>query len=267
MTSQSLKKTFDELKKRGETALITYTVAGDPDKETSLEILKSISKSGANIIEIGLPHNTPIGDGKEIQNSAHRAISNGIQVKDLFDIIEDFKRNYSTDIIIMTYYNMILQFGPDNFINECRRTKVSGMICVDLPWPENKEIAEKCKNNSISFIQLVAPTTSKERLNEIIKDSHEMVYYISMLSTTGGDLKSTPEEILKNYNEVKSTNPNKKYVIGFGITENTIFELKSADGLVVGSALCKEITNSIKNGQNPVTNVANMVIKLKNKIQ
>ena len=167
----------------------------------------------------------------------------------------------------MTYYNMILQFGPDNFVNECQRTKVSGIICVDLPWPENKGFAEKCKNNSISFIQLVAPTTSKERLNKIIKDSHEMIYYISMLSTTGGDLKSSPEEILKNYNDVKNIDPSKKYVIGFGITENTISELKSADGLVVGSELCKEITKSIKSGQNPVTNVANMIVKLKNKIQ
>ena len=267
MTSHTLKKNFDKLKEKKETALITYTVAGDPDKETSLEILKSIAKSGANIIEIGLAHNTPIGDGKEIQNSAHRAISNGILVKDLFDIIEDFKKNYSTDIIIMTYYNMILQFGADNFVNECRRTKVSGIICVDLPWPENKEFAEKCKNNSISFIQLVAPTTSKERLNKIIKDSHEMIYYISMLSTTGGDLKSSPEEILENYNDVKNIDPSKKYVIGFGITENTISALKSADGLVVGSVLCKEITKSIKSGQNPVTNVANMIVKLKNKIQ
>ena len=93
MTSHTLKKNFDKLKEKKETALITYTVAGDPDKETSLEILKSIAKSGANIIEIGLAHNTPIGDGKEIQNSAHRAISNGILVKDLFDIIEDFKKN------------------------------------------------------------------------------------------------------------------------------------------------------------------------------
>ena len=81
MTSHTLKKNFDKLKEKKETALITYTVAGDPDKETSLEILKSIAKSGANIIEIGLPHNTPIGDGKEIQNSAYRAISNGIKVK------------------------------------------------------------------------------------------------------------------------------------------------------------------------------------------
>lgn len=266
MTSQSLKKTFDELKKKKETALVTYTVAGDPDKQTSLEILKSIANSGANIIEIGLPHNTPIGDGKEIQNSAHRAIVKGIKVKDIFEITADFKKNHSTDIIIMTYYNMILQYGEDNFVNDCKRVDVSGIICVDLPWPENKKFAEKCKNNSISFIQLVSPTTSKQRLKGIIKDSHEMTYYISMLSTTGGKLKVPPDEILKNYNEIKKIDPSKKSIIGFGITENTIFSLKSADGLVVGSAICKEISQCLKNGQNPVTNVASMVSKLKNKL-
>ena len=93
-----------------------------------------------------------------------------------------------------------------------------------------------------------------------------MIYYISMLSTTGGKLKVSPKKILKNYNNIKKINPNKNYVIGFGITKNTISKLKSSDGLVVGSAICKEITNSLNKRQNPVTKVSNMVKKLKNKI-
>ena len=93
-----------------------------------------------------------------------------------------------------------------------------------------------------------------------------MIYYISMLSTTGGKLKISPNKILKNYHKIKKTNPNKNCVIGFGITKKTISKLKSADGLVVGSAICKEITRSLKNRQNPVTNVGRLVAKLKNKI-
>jgi len=103
-------------------------------------------------------------------------------------------------------------------------------------------------------------------MKRIINDSHDMIYYISMLSTTGGKLKVSPKEILQNYNKIKKINKSKNLVIGFGITIKTISSLKKADGLVVGSTLCKEISDSIKNRQNPVTNVGNMVKKLKSKI-
>ena len=103
-------------------------------------------------------------------------------------------------------------------------------------------------------------------MKQIVKDSHDMVYYISMLSTTGGKLKVSPKAILDRYNKIKKLNKNKNIVIGFGITEKTIASLRKADGLVVGSALCKEISNSIKKRQNPVTNVTNIVKRLKNKI-
>ena len=124
----------------------------------------------------------------------------------------------------------------------------------------------QCKKNSINFIQLVSPTTSGYRIKRIINDSHDMIYYISMLSTTGGRLKVSPEEILENYNKIKKINKSKNLVIGFGITIKTISSLKKADGLVVGSALCKEISKSIKNRQNPVTNVSNMVKNLRAKL-
>ena len=103
-------------------------------------------------------------------------------------------------------------------------------------------------------------------MERIVKDSHDMIYYISMLSTTGGKLKVSSKEILKNYKKIKKINKSKNIVIGFGITSKTIASLKRADGLVVGSAICKEISKSIKNRQNPVTNVTNIVKRLKEKI-
>ena len=132
-----------------------------------------------------------------------------------------------------------------------------------MPWPENKKFAKKCKKKSINFIQLISPTTSHNRMKKIIKDSHEMIYYISMLSTTGGKLKVSPREILKNYNKIKKINSKKNIVIGFGITNKTINSLKSANGLVVGSMLCKTISNSLKMGQNPVTKLDKVVYNLK----
>ena len=258
---------FKKARTENRPALLTYTVAGDSSKKQSLDILKSISKS-ADILEVGVPHNTPVADGSQIQTSAYRAIKRGIKINDIFKIVRDFKKfDKNKPIILMGYYNMIFQYGDNNFLNKCKTSGVNGLIVVDLPWPENKDFAKKCKKKSIYFIQLLSPTTTKERLKKIIKDSHPMNYFISMLSTTGGKLKVSSKEILLNYNRIKKISPKKKVVICFGITEKTIKSLKKADGLVVGSALCKEISNSIKKRQNPVTNVYNVVRKLKNKIK
>ena len=259
-------RAFDKAKSEKRPALLTYTVAGDNTKMKSLEILNSISKN-VDICELGFPHNTPIADGGQIQTSAYRAIKNGIKINDVFQIVKSFKKNKnSKPIILMGYYNMIYQYGENKFLKKCKQVGVNGLIVVDLPWPDNKNFAKKCKKNSITFVQLISPTTSNHRMKKIIKDSHDMIYYISMLSTTGGKLKVSPRKILQNYNKIKKINKSKNLVIGFGITIKTISSLKKADGLVVGSTLCKNISESIKNKQNPVTNLYNMVKKLRNKI-
>jgi len=257
---------FKKTKNEKRPALLTYTVAGDNSKKKSLEILKSIANY-ADICELGFPHNTPIADGGQIQSSAYRALKNGIKIKDIFSIVKNFKKSKQTKpIILMGYYNIVYQYGDDNFISICRKVGVDGLIVVDLPYPENKVFAKKCKAKNISFIQLLSPTTSQKRMKNIIKDSHDMIYYISMLSTTGGKLKVSPKKILERYNKIKNLNKNKNIVIGFGITEKTIASLKKADGLVVGSALCQEISKSIQKKQNPVTNVTNIVKRLRKKI-
>jgi len=257
---------FDKCRKAKRPALITYTVAGDNTKNNSIKILNKISKH-ADILELGFPHNTPIADGGQIQGSSHRALKNGIKLKDVFQIVKKFKKkNPSKPIILMGYFNLIYQNGEDNFLKSCKSSGVDGLIIVDLPYPENKIFAKKCKKKSINFIQLLSPTTSKKRMKKIVKDSHDMIYYISMLSTTGGKLKVSPKKILKNYNIIKRVNPRKNLVIGFGITDKTISALKSANGLVVGSMLCKTITNSLKMRQNPVTNLDKVVYSLKKKI-
>ena len=262
----SINLAFRKVKTEKRPALLTYTVAGDNSKKKSLEILKSIANY-ADICEIGFPHNTPIADGGQIQSSAYRALKNGIKIKDVFSIVKDFKKLKPTKpVILMGYYNIVYQYGDDNFINICRKVGVDGLIVVDLPYPENKPFSKKCKKKNINFIQLVSPTTSIKRMKNIIKDSHDMIYYISMLSTTGGKLKVSPKKILDRYDQIKNLNRNKNVVIGFGITEKTIASLKKADGLVVGSALCKEISKSIKNRQNPVTNITNIVKRLRKKI-
>jgi len=257
---------FKKCRQENRPALLTYTVSGDPSKKKSFEILKAIS-SYADICEIGVGHNCNTGDGKQIQNSTYRALKNGIKIKDTFAIVKRFKKTKnSKPCILMGYYNSIIQYGENRFIKKCKQVGVDGLIIVDLPWPENRNFSKKCKKNSINFVQLISPTTSNYRMKRIINDSHAMIYYISMLSTTGGKLKVSAKKILKNYNKIKKINNSKNLVIGFGITAKTISSLKKADGLVVGSALCKKISESIKKRQNPVIKLGNMVKSLRIKI-
>ena len=267
MKISNIELAFKKCKEENRPALLTYTVSGDPNKKKSFEILKAIS-SHADICEIGVGHNCNTGDGKQIQNSTYRAIKNGIKIKDTFAIVKKFKKSKNAKpCILMGYYNSVIQYGENQFITKCKQVGVDGLIIVDLPWPENKKFSKKCKKNSINFVQLISPTTSNFRMKKIIKDSHDMIYYISMLSTTGGKLKVSPREILKNYNKIKRINKSKNLVIGFGITTKTISSLKKTDGLVVGSALCKRISESVKKRQNPVTNIGNMVKSLRAKLK
>ena len=140
-----INSTFKKTKIENRPALLTYTVAGDNSKKKSLEILKSVSNY-ADICEIGFPHNTPIADGGQIQSSAYRALKNGIKIKDVFSIVKNFKKSkIDKPVILMGYYNMIYQYGDNNFIDTCKKVGVDGLIVVDLPYPENKIFAKKCK--------------------------------------------------------------------------------------------------------------------------
>ena len=151
----SISLAFEQAKRERRPALLSYTVAGDNTKTNSLKILYSLSKK-VDICELGFPHNTPIADGGQIQTSAYRAIKNGIKINDVFSIAKNFKNiKKTTPIILMGYYNMIYQFNENKFLEKCKKSKVDGLIVVDLPYPENKNFASKCKKKGINFIQLV----------------------------------------------------------------------------------------------------------------
>jgi len=248
MTTSSIGQAFEKSKKEKRPALLTYTVAGDNTKKKSLEILNSIS-SYADICELGFPHNTPIADGGQIQTSSYRAIKNGIKMKDVFQIVKKFKKNKKAKpIILMGYYNMICQYGQNKFLKKCQQVGVNGLIVVDLPWPDNKIFANMCKKKSITFVQLLSPTTSKIRMKKIINSSHDMIYYISMLSTTGGKLKVSPREILKNYSKIKKIIKNRKknLVIGFGITSKNISSFNHLMDALLAQKSAKKFQNQLK---------------------
>ena len=150
-----IKLAFEKCKKAKRPALITYTVAGDNTKNNSLKILNSISEY-ADILELGFPHNAPIADGGQIQGSSHRALKNGIKLKDVFHIVKKFKKSKpDKPLILMGYFNLIYQSGEDNFLKNCKSSGVDGLIIVDLPYPENKSFANKCKKKINKFYSIV----------------------------------------------------------------------------------------------------------------
>ena len=154
MKNSLINQSFERAKRENRPALLTYTVAGDNTKKKSLEILRSISKY-ADICELGFPHNTPIADGGQIQTSAYRAIKNGIKINDVFSIVSKFKKlSKDKPIILMGYYNMIYQYNENKFIEKCKKSKVDGLIVVDLPHPENKIFASKCKKIKLILFSL-----------------------------------------------------------------------------------------------------------------
>ena len=156
-----ISKAFKKAEQENRPALLTYTVAGDSTKVQSLKILKSISKN-ADILELGVPHNTPVADGSQIQTSAYRAIKNGIKMNDIFKIVKEFKKtNKNKPIILMGYFNMIFQYGENNFIDKCNSSGVNGLIVVDLPWPENKDFAKKCKKKIYLFYSTFISNNNK----------------------------------------------------------------------------------------------------------
>ena len=143
--NKNISLAFNKCKNENRPALLTYTVAGDNNKNKSIAILKSISKY-IDICEIGFAHNTPIADGGQIQTSTHRALKNGTKIKDVFQIVKKYKNfKNSKPVILMGYYNIICQYGENKFISSCKNVGVDGLIVVDLPYPENKFFAQKCR--------------------------------------------------------------------------------------------------------------------------
>jgi tryptophan synthase alpha chain len=266
MPKSELITAFEKCKKEGRPSLLTYQVAGDPNKKKSFEILKSISKH-ATACEWGLSHSANIGDGKYIQDATFRVIRNKFKIKDAFGIIKKYKRDkQSKPIILMFYYNTLFQYGENRFIKKMKEIQATGCICVDYPYPQNKSFALKCKKNNITFIQLLSPNIETSLAKKIISNSHKIIYFISQLSTTGSKLKVSPKRILKNYNRIKRMARGKFIILGFGITEKTIAKFKKSDSIVVGSACCKAIANAIKKNHSPAIMLSKMIKRLKKKI-
>lgn len=223
-------------------ALIPFIVSGYPDFETTKNLLKLFEEKKVAAIELGIPFSDPLADGPVIQKASKISLENGTNIDKIFEMLEDIKDNFSTPIILFTYYNPVLSFGVNEFIKKAASLKIAGIIIPDLPLEESEYFSKTCKENNIDLIMLVSPTSNIERIEKIAKASSGFIYLVSSTGVTGVR-ESFSEQLGNILQEIKSFTKT-PIAVGFGISKTAhIKELKelNADAAIIGSAIIKLI--------------------------
>lgn len=233
-----IKQCFADLKSQNKKALIPYITAGDPTPEHTVDILHALVKSGADIIEVGMPFSDPMADGPVIQLACERSLAAGTSVHKVLDIIAEFRKtNQSTPIVLMGYLNPIEFFGYESFTAQAKKSGVDGILLVDLTPEEATDVVEYFKQNELDLIYLLSPTTTYERAKKICNLATGYVYYVSIKGVTGAaslDVASVKEHVdrLKTITDLPIG-------VGFGIRDAETAKTVSqcSDGVIVGSVL------------------------------
>lgn len=235
-----IKNTFNKLRKKNETALIPYLMAGDPDLATTRSLIVEMEKAGADIIELGAPFSDPLADGPTIQKAAIRSLRHHTSIADVLGLVADVRKTSPIPLIIMTYYNLIFHYGEERFVNDAAAAGLDGVILPDLPPEEAGVLIPAAKKAGLDTIFLLAPTSTEERIKLVCKVSQGFVYYVSLTGVTGAraGVQSSVEESLR---KIKA-HTDKPVAVGFGIsTPDQAAQIArwGADGVIVGSALVK----------------------------
>jgi tryptophan synthase alpha chain len=258
-----IKNQFINLKEKNKKGLITFITAGDPNFDISLEILKNLPSSGADIIEIGMPFTDPMADGPKIQASYLRALKEGQTLNKTIKLIKNFREfNNDTPIVLMGYYNPIYKYGVKKFLTEIKTVGIDGLIIVDLPPEADEEVCIPSTKMGIDFIRLATPTSSEERLPAIINNASGFLYYVSVLGITGS---KTPEvdsikrniRIIRNLTDIP-------IAVGFGIkTPSQAASIaQTSDAVVVGSAIIEKICEAYQKDNSNIEFIVNEVSTL-----
>lgn len=260
------KSTFNKLNRIKEKALIPFTVIGDPDFNTSSEIVKTIIDAGADILEIGLAFSDPIADGPTIQAADVRALSKKINTDKAFDFIKEI-RNFNNKIPIglLVYCNLVYQRGIEKFYSDAKDAGVDSILIADMPIEESDMVIKTARKNKINTVFIVSPLTTKERLKKILKRCKGFVYVVSRLGVTGArkDLQQGTLELLGRIRP-QTTLP---LCVGFGISkpEHVKAVCKAgADGAIVGSAVVKIIEENLNNKKLMLEKIKNYTMLMKN---
>lgn len=233
--------TFKILHSRGEKALIPYIMAGDPNIEKTGEVVIEMAGQGADIIELGVPFSDPIADGPTIQKASERALKERTSLSKILRLVAELRRQIQIPIVLMTYYNPVLKFGEEKFVEEAIDSGVDGLIIPDLPPEEGQALISYSKRFSLDIILLLAPTSTKERIKKISSKSMGFIYYVSITGITGARLDNL-EEVKMKIDEIRRYT-SKPISVGFGISdpEQAAKAARFADGVVVGSAIVRKI--------------------------
>jgi tryptophan synthase alpha chain len=246
---------FADLKSQGKKAFVAYVMAGDPDFDTSLEVVRGLPGAGVDIIELGLPFTDPMADGSAIQLAGQRALEGGMTLDKTLALAAAFReQDDTTPIVLMGYYNPIYSKGVDTFLEAAKKAGVDGLIVVDLPPEEDPELCLPAQAAGMNFIRLATPTTDDKRLPRVVQNTSGFVYYVSITGITGsaeadaGDVAPEVERIQK-----ASGLP---VIVGFGVNTPAKAEAIAsvADGVVVGSAIVSKIADGL-----PVEDVLSFV--------
>ena len=237
---------FAQLKKEKRSAFVTFLMAGDPDPESSLAIIKSLPKAGADVIEIGMPFTDPMADGPSIQAAGLRALKAGMTLKKTLALVAEFRKgDDATPLVLMGYYNPIYIYGVDKFLSDAKSAGVDGLIVVDLPPEEDSELCVPAMKAGLNFIRLATPTTDDKRLPAVLANTSGFVYYVSVTGITGSasaDSGTVSEAVtrIKRHTVLP-------VCVGFGIRtpEAAGAIAATADGAVVGSALVDALRGSL----------------------
>jgi len=245
-TETRIDKRFKALKQAGRAALVTFVSAGDPDFETSKEILLGLPAAGADVIELGMPFSDPMADGPAIQASSLRALKAGQDMAKTLKLVTWFRnKDNQTPIVLMGYYNPIYVYGNERFLDAALKAGVDGLIVVDLPPEADDELCIPAMKHGLNFIRLTTPTTDNARLPKVLNNTSGFLYYVSVTGITG----SKAPDVGKVYNHVKRIKAKTQLpvAVGFGVKtgEQAKNIAKGANGVVVGSVLVDTIKNSL----------------------
>ena len=244
--STRIEKRFAALKEEGRAALVTFTMAGDHDYDTSLAIAKALPKAGADIIELGMPFTDPMADGPAIQAAGLRALKSGQRMTKTLAMVREFRKEDSeTPIVLMGYYNPIFIYGSDRFLSDAKAAGVDGLIVVDLPPEEDDELCLPALKAGLNFIRLATPTTDDKRLPTVLTNTSGFVYYVSITGITGAAAPDTTR-VAAAVKRIKR-HTGLPVAVGFGVrtAEQARAIAEGADGVVVGSALVDALRNSL----------------------
>jgi tryptophan synthase alpha chain len=236
-----IEQTFAQLKHENRAGLIPFITAGDPDIDTTFEIMRTLVRAGADLIELGMPFSDPAADGSTIQAASQRALEAGATLEGVLGLVERFRQVSDVPVVLMGYYNPIYVYGMERFAARAAKAGVDGILLVDVPFEHQVEIREYLDPHSIRCITLIAPTTMEERIRCLLQRAEGFVYYVSMTGVTG-TVAIDSASIKQRVNELRKESP-VPVAVGFGITSGADARevAEFADAVVVGSALVKVI--------------------------